>query len=172
MYAGQRSQTQCLNVIFVKCAFDIFDHEACFSDCRVSDHSYFDDDTTPKGKQVSLNSQNRRSHKHSSCKEERSRVRRDLGTGKVEVPVFLGWTSLVALTHGCCSGRHDGSSPSILFTRVGLRGRVHQLGTRCAATRDGLIRPGKECGDAGVVFHNVSLRRDGGLWVVLLKWFN
>lgn len=31
--------------------------------------------------------------------------------------------------------------------------------------------PGKECGDEGVVFHTVSLRRDGGLWVVLLMWF-
>jgi hypothetical protein len=45
-----------LDVIFIKSTFDIFDHETCFSDCRVSDHAYFDDDTTPKEKEVSLNS--------------------------------------------------------------------------------------------------------------------
>ena len=43
-----------MNVIFIKSTFDIFDHETCFSDCRVSDHAYFDDDTTPKRKEVSI----------------------------------------------------------------------------------------------------------------------
>ena len=51
--AGGSECTKRLNVILVKSTLDVFDHETRLSDCRVSYHSYFDDDTTARGKQVS-----------------------------------------------------------------------------------------------------------------------
>jgi len=41
-------RTEGLDVIFVKGSFDIFNHQTCFADCSVSDHSDFDDDTIYK----------------------------------------------------------------------------------------------------------------------------
>jgi hypothetical protein len=47
----EAESTERLNVILVKSAFDVFDHETCLSDGRVSHHSYFDDNTTAGGGQ-------------------------------------------------------------------------------------------------------------------------
>lgn len=36
--------TQRLNIIFIETAFDIFHHQACLSNLRISNHPDFDDD--------------------------------------------------------------------------------------------------------------------------------
>ena len=46
--------TKCLNVVLVETSFNIFDHQACFADLRISYHSYFNNDADYKSRINSL----------------------------------------------------------------------------------------------------------------------